>query len=71
MGYEVAIIEDGSTWTGSKERLAREVERANISGTGLIVSHKRRSTACTEISGDRSMRSARMIGELQICAQYF
>ena len=30
------FIEDGSTWTGSKEGLAREVERANISGMGLL-----------------------------------
>ena len=27
----IDIIEDGSTWTGSEEWLAREVERANIS----------------------------------------
>jgi len=31
----IDIIEDGRTWTGSKEGLAREVERANISGMGL------------------------------------
>jgi len=35
MGGENAIIEDGSTWTGSKEQLARETQRAYISGTGL------------------------------------
>ena len=54
-----------------KEWLARKVERANISGYGTIVRHRRCSTACTGISGGRSMRSARMTGELQSCAQYF
>ena len=45
MGYENAIIEDGSTWTGSKRMAGPKGGKANISGYGTIVRHKRRSTA--------------------------